>query len=129
MYLLAKNFKAFEMRTELGTKAVPAVSPMNLDFSDVYCSLIVEGDEYNAFVQHVDGIFCQAVVDCYGHFVSLTEPIVSQTQVVHIVELFKSKFQAQYWAIAVYIDHVYLAEEYKVQQQFLSHLAAMDRAL
>jgi hypothetical protein len=52
-----------ESKTKAGIKALLAVSLMNLDSSDVYHSLTVEGDyEYNVFVQHTDGIFCQAVI-------------------------------------------------------------------
>ena len=66
MYLLA-NYKVFEGDTLTATKRLaPTVSRTNEDFSNMYCSLTTNGDVFNLLVQHVDGIFCQAVVNCYG---------------------------------------------------------------
>jgi cytochrome c-type biogenesis protein CcmH/NrfF len=44
-------------------------------------------------VQHVNGVFYQAVIARYGHFVSLMEPNISQMTIIHIVDLFKSSFK------------------------------------
>jgi hypothetical protein len=38
-----------------------AVSPTNKDWSET-----LEGDMYSSFVQHVDGVFQEAVINCYG---------------------------------------------------------------
>jgi hypothetical protein len=105
MYLSA-NYKVFKGDTLAATKRLAlTVSPTKDDHSDMYCSLTAEGDVINLFVQHVDGIFCQAVVGCYGQFVSLMEPIVSQYTIVRLVKLFKDKFKAQYWAIALLLKY------------------------
>jgi hypothetical protein len=58
-----------------------------------YKGLSFSGDHYTTFVHHVDGVFKSAVEDCYGKFVSLTTPIVSQTTMVRLVEMFKAHFE------------------------------------
>ncbi len=70
-----------------------------------YPSLTANGDVYKTFVEHVKGVFSTAVADCYGRFVLLTEPIVSQPTINRLVALFKSKFQDQYWAIASLLNY------------------------
>jgi hypothetical protein len=105
MYLSA-NYKVFEGDTLAATKLLATtVGPTTEDYSEVYGSLTADGDVFKYFVQHVEGVFEKAVVDCYGRFVSLTEPIVSQPSMVHLVDLFKEKFQAQYWAIAMLLKY------------------------
>ena len=85
MYLLA-NYKVFEGETLAATKRLAAtVSPTHEDLSPLYCSLTPDGDVFKFFIQHVDGVFENAVVDCYGRFVSLTEPIIDQLSIVHMV--------------------------------------------
>jgi hypothetical protein len=77
-----------------------------------YRGLSFGGDNYKTFLQHVDLVFKSAVKECYGHFISLTAPIVSQETIVKLVDMFKSRFQEQYWAIATllkYSDHMKLA--------------------
>jgi hypothetical protein len=79
---------------------------------DRYEGLSFGGDNYSSFVSHVDGVFKAAAKECYGHFVSLTEPIVSQEMIIKLVNIFKAWFQQQYWAIATllkYSDHMKLA--------------------
>ena len=79
MYLSA-NYKVFENdeTSPVGASKVlfqSGARPIGDD--DPFPSLVFGGDTYNAFVQHVDCVFRQVVVDCYGCFVSLTVPIVS----------------------------------------------------
>jgi hypothetical protein len=63
------------------------------------------GATYREFVRHVDGVFENAVVNCYGRFVTLTEPIISQTSISLLVDLFKSKFPNQYSALSVLLNY------------------------
>jgi hypothetical protein len=101
MYLSA-NYKLFEMENWKREATLAASLPL---LEDVYASLTVGGNVYKAFVQHVDGVFANAVFDCYGRFVSLTEPIVSQTTISRLVGMFKTRFPDQYWGIACLLNY------------------------
>jgi hypothetical protein len=72
---------------------------------ETYQGLAFSGEHYTTFVQHIDGVFKSAVKACYGKFVSLTAPIVSQKTIIRLVEMFKSRFQHQYLAIAVLLNY------------------------
>jgi hypothetical protein len=69
------------------------------------------GDRYHEFAQHVDGVFKQAITTYYGRFVSLTEPIISQTTICGLVDLFKTEFPNQYTALLILLNY----EEHKKQ--------------
>ncbi len=73
MYLAA-NYKNHEKDATVALNAKPD-EPITAEFEDsvdLFPSLVVGGDIYKSFVQHVDGVFRQSVVDCYGCFVSMT---------------------------------------------------------
>jgi hypothetical protein len=74
---LSSNYKLFSVESDdLDEEQV--VIDSNTTF-DAFAQLNFGGDIYKTFIQHADGVFEQAVVHCYGCFISLTEPIISQT--------------------------------------------------
>jgi hypothetical protein len=91
---LSANYKLFEMESSSSKKlnAASSATPRVCDDTS-FSTLPVVGADYNAFVKHVDGVFEKAVKECYGRFVSLTEPIVSQTTINLMVDMFKSQFK------------------------------------
>jgi hypothetical protein len=75
-------------------------------------SLLAFGGEiHQDFVQHVDGVFEQAVTTCYCHVVSLTEPIILQQAIVDLVNLFEHHFPNQCTALSILLNY----EEHKKQ--------------
>jgi hypothetical protein len=103
MYL-SVNYKTFENNSGKPSTPFP-VTPVVTDWNDTFKCLHLDVDVYTSFIQHVDGVFRQAVTDCYGRFVCLTEPIVPQSTMVRIAQLFKDKFKPQYWAIATQLNY------------------------
>jgi hypothetical protein len=83
------------------------------------------GETYREFVKHVDDVFQTAVVECYGRFVSLTEPIISQTTICGLVDLFKIKFLNQYTALSVLLNY----EEHKKRPDRLHLKPFYDRMI
>jgi hypothetical protein len=100
---LSANYKIFEIEAR---KVNPGADSISNSVSYVqYPSLAASGDVYKTFIEHVDSVFSQAVADCFGMFVLLTEPIISQQAINRLVALFKAKFQDQYWAIASLLNY------------------------
>jgi hypothetical protein len=99
MLLITLNFKVYSDKiSEIDDDE--NVAAKQTEVGDAYRSLTFPADIYNVFVQHVDGVFRKAVRLCYGYFVSLTEPIISQPAIDALVTEFKARFSNQYWAIA-----------------------------
>jgi hypothetical protein len=103
---LAANCKNHEKDATAALNAKPD-EPTTAEFEDsvdLFPSLVVGGDIYKSFVQHVDGVFRQSVVDCYGCFVSLTEPTVTGVEINLLANEFKIRFAVQCWAIAAQLN-------------------------
>jgi hypothetical protein len=110
MYLSA-NYKVFE--NDPNPAPEETTTAASISSGDPYPDLVFCGDYYKTFEQHVEGVFRDAVMECYGCFVSLTVPIVSQLTIVRLVDLFKSRFKTQYWVLATmlnYNEHMKLAK-------------------
>jgi hypothetical protein len=99
--LLASNFTNITTKNEVDLEDNSNVSQSPMDMS----TLGFGGDSYNDFVQHVDGVFEEAVKACYGRFVSLSEPIISQQAIVRLVDMFKQQFPSQYSAISMLLNY------------------------
>jgi hypothetical protein len=99
--LLASNFNNITTKNEVDLEDNNDVSKASTDMS----TLGFGGDSYNDFVQHVDGVFEEAVKACYGRFVSLSEPIISQQAIVRLVDMFKRQFPSQYSAISMLLNY------------------------
>jgi hypothetical protein len=74
--LLASNFNNITTKNEVDLEDNNDVSKASTDMS----TFGFGGDSYNDFVQHVDGVFEEAVKACYGRFVSLSEPSIGSTR-------------------------------------------------
>jgi hypothetical protein len=89
---LAANHKNHKKDASVALNAKPdePVTAELEDSADSFPSLVVGGDVHNSFVQHVDGVFRQSVVDCFGCFVLLTEPIVTAVKINLLANEFKN---------------------------------------
>ncbi len=81
LFLLA-NFKLFTKVLQANQDDNQPEAPPPI--SESFTRLDYAGDVFKTFVQDVDGVFERAVVKCYGTFVSLTEPIVLQIEIISV---------------------------------------------
>jgi hypothetical protein len=69
------------------------------------CNIEFGSDKYMDFVNHVDTVFQKTCDECYGRFVSLADPIVSQTTMKQISDMFKAQFPVQYATLAKLLNY------------------------
>jgi hypothetical protein len=72
----SSNFKLFFVSKKTSPKA--ANLEKKVVFADIENVIAFGGSKYTDYIQHVDGIFRQAVNDCYGKFVQLSAPVVGR---------------------------------------------------
>jgi hypothetical protein len=103
---LAPNHKLHEKDASVALNAKPKelVTAELEDSIDSFPTLVLGGNVCKSFVQHMDGVFRQSVIDCFGCFVSLSKPIVTGAEINGPVNEFKKRFPAQHWAIAAQLN-------------------------
>jgi hypothetical protein len=101
--LLASNYKLAN-GTDLNKDTVANDVASTLNPLDA-CSIEFGNENYTDFVNHVDTVFRKACDGCYGRFVSLTDPIVSQATMKRLSDMFKAQFPVQYATLAKLLNY------------------------
>ena len=102
---------------------------MNIMFDGVHNlqPVMLHGLSFRAVTEEIDTTFKKALQECYTNFCSITEPILSRTQILHLIKYYKTKMNDHYSLMRQVLG--FTLKENKIKNTHLKESGYYDRLI